>query len=316
MKFILSSFFYGLILTGLITGLITGCEVRSIDDDSAAAPQKSVPPALSAEIIEGKMANQFSVKLQMPTEQNFILVRETQSIQDLKINVSEEYLDEQVQAGQTYKYMIGTLIDNNYSKYQELLVKVPQDLTIDKIVSLSPTEVSTYANLRNLTFTSGSILVTNGINLEIRAQNIFSQGGSIQSFTENASAVPGEKGRSGGEIHIEGAQGEGTLSVTMRGENGGIGQPGLQGLAGGDSGIIHLLAPSSLTINVSHIVGSGGQGGQTPAQFSCSRPYKHQQKRCNSIPAGPLGPPGMDGKIGQTCLMSSGDKLDVCQPGS
>ncbi len=312
--------FLVLILSLLNILLLAACDIKTVEDGPVKSAETTAVNMISAEILEGKTMNEFSVQLNLPVGQNFLLTRELNNKQELLTAVNSTFLDQEVRPGNTYKYAIGTMENKGFIKIQEISVSVPMDMVIKDEVEVTPENLTNWSHLRNLTFLPNSTLFTNGLTLIIKAKYISAQDGVIQSYRLNSTAPRGVSGRSAGEISIKAEDGTGSLTVNMRGEKGGQGSPGSpgsiqkpgdsggSGMNGGDTGIAHLRVPAALTVSVYHSVGLGGDGGEKGPGFPgfhC-QPHIHCHTQL-PMPSGPQGPQGKDGALGQTCTSSSSE---------
>ncbi len=319
-----------LLASVLVAGL-SGCDIKSLDDGGAPAPIAE-PAPFSASIVEGKSVNEFSVKLQFPPGSNYMLVRESEKNPEpeWQTTVAEVFLDQKVEAGHTYIYSIGAITGKKFRKSHEIKITVPLDLYLSGVNQITADDTEKWAHLRNLVFLPGSTLITNGLDILVHAEHLSSQDGSIQTFAENTTAGMGDTGRGGGDLRIEITDADGLLKIFMRGENGGKGLPGVNGaddhpggighpgFPAGDTGTVHLQIPPMVKVQVFHLVGHGGIGGDggsgyigrchTERMIRTSLEYPADVICPVPQPAGARGPSGDDGHIGQTCS-------EDCQPG-
>src|SRR6185312_5461303 len=184
-------------------------------------------------------------------------------------------------------------------------VEIPRDLVIDHEVSLS--QSPDWQNIYRVYFMNGGILTTNGNNVLLKAQLIYSDHGVIRTFAAGATASSGMNGRSGGVIRIfTQSAAVGDLAVELRGENGGAGSSGAalnsrngsDGGSGGNTGNFYFDSISNNSLRVTHLMqaGASGVGGPgLPALGGCPAGARGRDE-CFSFPAGTNGRNGQDGQ--------------------
>jgi len=160
------------------------------------------------------------------------------------------------------------------------LLRGQASLTLDgAVLNVTPPRAGSSRSLavQKLELRNGASIVTNGVNLEIYAQTIQSNGGAIVSFTAQGKSVagippPGSSGASGlsaGTVVLFGKlQGSDVLVVSLPGQDGQSGGVGLKGPTGaqgpnGSNGSDHLFDCARGGGNGGNGArgGDGGRGG-------------------------------------------------------
>lgn len=154
---------------------------------------------------------------------------------------------------------------------------------------ITPLGVSRSLTVHTLTLLNGSKIETNGNDLTLYASKIVGNGGNLDSFSDQdanppvATAGKGHNGRDGGHVVLCSSRGlDGSLTINLRGQNGGAGAPGAVG-SGGTQGPRGSNAVQGM-VDCRSGGGDGGQGGQ-----------------------GNIGSPGTDGGNG-----GNGGSLNLC----
>jgi hypothetical protein len=271
----------------------------------------------SYEIVDLVEANHFKVFLKFNRPQQMLVRRNEIAGVDFAISVGDTYEDKNVVAGEIYTYQLGFNDKGKFTIDEEIRVQIPFDFYVSGLVAIdSESLLKKLANTRKLHFSYGSVLLTKGNSLTIRAQELQSDGGSILTFPEDQTADPGKPGRSGGNIVIEAAQASGYLSVVMRGEKGGrgsfgfnndngLGGRGGSGFSGGNSGSLYLGAMLGIKIAVKIIPGEGGTGGVGGVGYPrCHR--NEDPSACLSEIRAASGENGLAGKPGKICYLENG----------
>lgn len=166
-----------------------------------------------------------------------------------------------------------------------------------------------------ITFTEQGVLYTEGNEVSLQVTELESFHGQIASFPEATKAAEGEAGRSGGNLSLQIERASGSLTLTMRGENGGDGEsvpqrsglavvecerpdaiPGGNGQMGGATGkaIIQVREnnPLRFDLYVQKQAGLGGNAGQSLEPLVCGFQGKvtYRGKALSQTPqAGPNG---------------------------
>lgn len=236
----------------------------------------------------------------------------------LEVGVGGNLVDAQVSPGSKYRY---EYLNANGSVLRIIEVEIPQDLVIDHEISLSCSP--DWQNIYRVYFRNGGILTTNGNNVLLKAQMIYSDHGVIRTFPNGMTAKAEAAGRSGGEIRIFTSNASGDLAIELRGENGGAGQPVSgasngdigNGGAGGDSGKFYFDSQSNNQFRITHLIqfGMGGAGAPAvPGRSACimgsCRPGE-----ILTIPGRKAGVTGVSGQRGEICFAQSGRLLSCEQ---
>ena len=136
--------------------------------------------------------------------------------------------DLDVIAGKTYTYSLKTDQREDSEPLESVTVTIPKDQEIH-----GKQELGSLTKINRLFLYPDSELITQGKEFQLEVNEILSQGGTIESFAENAApSIPGSDGKSAESIHIRAKGGTGVLHLIARGENGAQGIPGTAGTPG------------------------------------------------------------------------------------
>ncbi len=254
---------------------------KASDAHSYFSPQNQASEQLEP-IIQGGDPHQYKVLI--PYQDQVHLVRRT-SLSDgadfTYLNPRSDeagFIDSSVIAGQSYSYELGYYSDNEFLVIHSYILRIPLDLEVRGKLVLNENSNWSYGRIF---FQKDSLLLTMGHRLEIKADEIISEGGLVETFPSEGSQ-PG-KGRHGSVVSIHTQKARGFLKFIMRGENGaqGItgqlsrceennGPPvynpgdGFVGQDGGDTGFLkmQIVQPHELQIEVNSIAGLAGPGGE------------------------------------------------------
>ncbi|RYZ92225.1 MAG: hypothetical protein EOP06_04855 [Proteobacteria bacterium] len=112
-------------------------------------------------------------------------------------------------------------VERSFSK----LVLIPRDWVVrEGSNSLSQDQRIKIQRL----FLSSTPLVTNGFNIEIVTDEIRSEDGLVETFQEHSKASFDQSGKGGGQLLIKARVAVGSLTIHMRGQQGGDGSRGLE----------------------------------------------------------------------------------------
>ncbi|KHD89722.1 MAG: hypothetical protein OM95_01205 [Bdellovibrio sp. ArHS] len=168
---------------------------------------------------------------------------------------------------------------------------------------------------RKLTFTSSGRLFTMGHKLTLQLDELVSDNGQVATFPEQAVAPQGHNGRHGGHIYIAAKNASGFMTITLRGEKGGLGLAGpdpdtaLKGTRGVDADKIKCLSLRKEEFCYSgpgnpglkgYPGGQGGSGGNTGTlslEVKANDVFQPQIYRIVG-PGGDGGPGGLGGEGG------------------
>ncbi len=196
---------------------------------------------------------------------------------ELAMNGDPILQDDQVTAGASYIYEFGSLQNNAFIMLARYEALIPQDKFIENEWKLDADEKC--QGFKRIFLAVNGSITTNGHDLEIQTEEIISNNATIRTFQPGATASPGVKGRSGGQIRVYAHSLKGLLSFELRGEKGGPGEDGKKtveilskndpvvngkkGAAGGDSGSAWVALEESPQYLPAHqiIKGEGGAGG-------------------------------------------------------
>jgi len=153
---------------------------------------------------------------------------------ELELAPGEEIIDDQVLMGRRYSFEYTELHESGPRLIGSIEVRVPMNLKIDSLVSvLDYKDFFVIDNSGRSIFTvdrlileKEGLLITEGTHLILYVTELIGNGGSIQSFQKGSVAADFTPGRSGGLLELQVEKGLGELSVIMRGEHGGLGDPG------------------------------------------------------------------------------------------
>ncbi|MBX3032814.1 MAG: hypothetical protein KF865_02740 [Bdellovibrionaceae bacterium] len=220
------------------------------------------------------------------------LDRKNQEMVLVNLPVREEQaIDDNVEAGATYVYSWGQWRDQAFQIEGEKTLSIPIDVEIrgdnkadGETAGTLLGEAAAKHKFGRVLFHRDAVLQTDGKDLILRADEIIADQSVIRTFPKDATARRGENGRHGGRLLLEAGKARGTLSVELRGENGGEGfpithaDPALNGARGAN----------------------GRDGNLVLVSQDCRGSYYCEEKRaCSSQPtSGADGSPGKTGHSG------------------
>lgn len=150
---------------------------------------------------------------------------ETQTLVAVPMKLSDSRLtDDQVEAGKTYIYTAGYQKDGEFEEVQSFKVTIPLDQLIDGKVELAADE--TWDRYSRIFLTKNAVITTNGFTFLLKAKELHSESGTIQTFPQDTKAATLQNGRSGGHIKIDVESAQGVLIAELRGQHGGDGAKG------------------------------------------------------------------------------------------
>lgn len=299
-----------IIIIFLTAFVFTGC--LKIKDKSQkieeAEPVKDL--SVSAEVIATPAPNAYQVRLSVPGQIQVIQRTDISdsSLQYLDLNLENGFfVDLKPVAGRSYKYEMGFIEDGHFHSQVGISVSIPEDLVIQGQMTLNQDTMWSYSRIY---FLKDSLLRTQQYSLNIQADQIISEAGTIETFPSTGSDPA--QGRSGGSILVNTKTAMGNLTIVMRGENGAMGAEGLgescayrmsgkhaedggPGKDGGNSGQFNIYISGSHSLNLNAVIsaglaGPGGPGGTT----------------CSAFPKRPLpGAPGRSGQVQQSLFQDS-----------
>jgi hypothetical protein len=208
-------------------GFVSGCSFEE-------APELPGSSALKAYVDPKPEPNHYEVKLRWAIPESgpsWVIHRQEDGKSPVLLSTlpasANEYADSNVDPGKKYKYQLGALTEGNYQDVAATSIMVPKDMVVkDRQV------ISGVNGIGRLFLSSTARLVTEGKDAVIAVDEIISENGAIESFSEGAQAPNGQNGRNGGPITIKVKRGRGNLIVHARGEAGGAGVPGANGVNG------------------------------------------------------------------------------------
>ncbi|MCB0416640.1 MAG: hypothetical protein H6617_05875 [Bdellovibrionaceae bacterium] len=216
-----------LVILVAFLGFITGCSF----EEGPALPESS---ALKAYLDPKPEPNHYEVKLRWAipeTGPSWVVHRQEDDKSPVLLSTlaasANEYTDSNIVPGKKHKYQLGALTEGNYEDVAATSIMVPKDMEVkDRLV------ISRIEGVGRLFLSKTAHLVSEGKDAAISVDEIISENGVVESFSEGAQAPLGEAGRNGGLITIKARRGRGNLIVHARGENGGMGIPGANGVNG------------------------------------------------------------------------------------
>jgi hypothetical protein len=226
---------------------LTGCmKLKPKDKDNESHDATDVemtaavrPSKVSYTVLETSEAHQYKVQFNFKEPVSTVALRKTvnekQTVEWIAVR-DQVWVDHNVPPGELIKYEFGQITQEKFEKWDEVALRGPQDLIIDKAMSLTDEKVLSLFSASNNTFildryykiyfTKEAVLNLSGKTVKILAHEIYSEGGLIQTFPEGTTAGEGQNGRPGGLVEINVNKAVGLLTVELRGENGGRGLPG------------------------------------------------------------------------------------------
>ena len=188
---------------------------------------------LKAQAIATSHPNQFTVALTWDSisssAERWKITREpeneTEPVKWVEGN-AHNYQDEKVEAGKTYRYLLWKERQNDLSLSSTTIVTIPEDKVISGDVITSQ-----LIGFHRLYLERGSRLIANREGLRIEAQEIISNGATIQSFLDPSSVRENKSASSGGPILIQAKVAKGSIKIIAQGEDG---APGIEGKPGRD----------------------------------------------------------------------------------
>lgn len=205
-------------------GFVAGCSFEE-------APELPGSSALKAYVDPKPEPNHYEVKLQWAvpeTGPTWVVYREQEGSAPVTLATlpptAHEYVDARVVSGTKYKYTLGASIDGGHSTVASTSLMIPKDMVVkDRQVLTANVSVG------RLFLSREARLVTEGKDIAIAADEIISENGVVETFSDGATASVGASGRNGGYLSIKAKRGRGSLLVHARGENGAAGGPGSNG---------------------------------------------------------------------------------------
>ncbi len=255
----------------------------------AKAQKISNTQELPYEILGGENPDSYSYKffLGLPRAQLFVnrTSGESSAIENIQTDTNGDWLEEKIPAGPETNYQFGYFQNNEFKAFKTISISRPKDLVISGTMKWSQIKDNFVSDSLNrlrlekfhrLYFKEGSVLVTEGQNLNLSVKEFYSKNSELQTWPEGQKAAAGQIGRNGGQIFISAEKAYGKITIKLRGENGGDGiagkgDPTLNG-APGMAGLPHKFTSQTDRssclgeICITHhtclnAATSGGQGG-------------------------------------------------------
>lgn len=213
--------------------LICGCGDSRKTETSPAAP---AVPTLMLKAVETERVNEFQVVVdwsRVPFEGAITLHR--QKINDVKVDdltamveqTTNKFIDTKVEAGETYTYFLGSQNGPKATALTSAKISLSMDLEIAGDVTKLADK-----KYRRIVFRKGSRLITNGLPLDLQADEIVAEDAEIITFPVDHLPAVGTNGKAGGELRIHAKSAKGKLTINGLGENGGPGADGAPGTTG------------------------------------------------------------------------------------
>lgn len=230
--------------------LLVGCCLlwSCIKVEPKSAKQQDNEPVLSAEKKRDAITYQIFGKDE--PNQYRIQFQKTQNVFFRKIKAGagrvdhcpeSQCVDEDVSGGDHLVYEFFEQSEGRQVLLQTLNIDVPQDLVFEGRVLLNEMTLRSKGfeiegngvfrkaialQFQRVFFAQDSVLITNGENLQIKAEGIYFHHALIQTFDAGQTAAIGKEGRSGGLLDFQADKMSGDVVVELRGENGGQGLEG------------------------------------------------------------------------------------------
>lgn len=160
----------------------------------------------------------------------------TKSVNDISVDISHEFLITLGDPGAESTFEFSTIVSTANGPQVKVLknfkLKEPQDLLVRYRRSLKSVLAeykvkSPVKEFKRIYFEKDAVLMTDGENLDLHADEVYFDNATIQSFEKSAAAMPGQAGRSGGLVQIHARKISGHVNFILNGEHGGQGDPGL-----------------------------------------------------------------------------------------
>lgn len=230
----------------LLPVLLNACmKVKNKNSDapspSAENPikQLSAEQELPYEIIAGESPDAYNYRfsLNLPQVRLFVnrVTSDGSAVEMIQTNAQGEWLEQKIPASTETNYQFGSFQNNEFKAIKTITIKKPKDLVISgttrwsQIKSHFVEDSSKHLQLEKfhrLYLSEGSILITEGENLNLVIKELFAKNAQLQTWPDGQTAAPGQNGRPGGQIFIQAEKVYGKLLVKLHGENGGPGLPG------------------------------------------------------------------------------------------
>ncbi|GIL17055.1 MAG: hypothetical protein BroJett040_08060 [Oligoflexia bacterium] len=211
-----------------------GC--ADIKNDKAKTP--NAVSSVSEHIESRSISDLMSIQVQPTTKaERYIVYFSWPKIEDDKrIRIRKEQVlalvpstqttfSHEVDHDQTITYTFEVLnssstVEKTFAK----LVKIPRDFVVR--TGQSEFNEDQKINIKRLFLNTDISLKTNGHNIQIMTEELISNKGLIETFTEGAKADASSSGKGAGELILKAKSAIGQLKIVMRGQNGGDGFKG------------------------------------------------------------------------------------------
>lgn len=220
--------------------LVTGLSVRCSDfkDKKREPVQLREGETFDVELEGLPQPNQFIARIHFKGdlsrgyEIRRISSRQQVSSFFLKELSTEGLRDEDVKPGESYAYSIGIKEDGEFEPAATVHINVTPDVIVDGKMGEGSDKPLEIKNQFRLFFKKDSSLRSLGRDVDIEVQEIFSEGGKLQTFSPEDFAPIGENGLPSGNFHLRVKRISGPFVLEVRGQPGGKGQKGVTGVQG------------------------------------------------------------------------------------
>jgi len=210
--------------------VIVACDGVNMNENTSgtSSPQKIRSAELSDFLkvtVVGGDPEKYTVQFSWPQIQDNKILRIRLGSVLTEMHPDQTFFTHQVAHNQVLTYAFDILdITKKPEKTIQKTVFIPMDFVVRQG---QDTVTSTRINANRIYLNSSVPLTTNGMNVDITANEIHSVKGTIQSFPEGgSSAIMGSSGASAGKISITAKLIYGKLKFIMRGQDGGEGLKG------------------------------------------------------------------------------------------
>lgn len=193
---------------------------------------------------EPNFPNQYQIWITWPKEYKSIAIEDGSAV-IFQSNPGQREFSYTLRDNTSYSLRVFLLSDDGARVVGEYKGRTPKDVVFSGHVML---EKELNLDIHRLFFASGAKVQTNGFNVKIKANKVFSENAEIFTFPRGQKAVL--TGKNGGNLNLVANEASGNLRIAMRGENGGDGVDGMsytarasdgpQGKAGAHDCLRHL----------------------------------------------------------------------------
>ena len=299
---------------------LTACS-KQIFDESKSENQEFIPvsiktmtfeEAFTANVRPTKVPEKYVVSFVWPKLQENQKLRIQTDLELAIVGSEQTTFNHEVSHNQILHYSF-EVIDESDSVVQKISksVTVPRDYVVRH--GQNHFLEDTNLNVHRLFINQDYSLITNGFNVEINADELLSEKGTIATFDLNSRAESGAHGKNGGEIKLNIQKALGLLKIHMRGQHGGHGITG---------------APFSFRAPDGNPPKSGSEMCESPGAGrdrlrSITKPLRHCEcvrdgkngtdghQGAQGNPGGPAGNGGSTGELKLNIKDGSGFKIET-----